>query len=190
MALELGQSRMFGGTSTRYRHQSGVLGCPMTFTVYLPPAAEAGKVPVVYFLSGLTCNDENFTTKAGAQRKAAELGVALVAPDTSPRGLDVPGEADSWDFGVGAGGCGCRAGRRLPGPAPPLALAAAVPTRANVPQRRQQRPPAASPAAPPRQAPQPPPLHPPPMPHASRRLLPQRHGGQVAGLAHVRLRGL
>lgn len=75
----------------------------MVFAVYEPPTASAGKVPVLYYLSGLTCTDENFMTKAGAQRKSAELGVALVAPDTSPRGLGVPGESDSWDFGVGAG---------------------------------------------------------------------------------------
>eukprot|EP00967_Tisochrysis_lutea_P071987 scaffold95821_cov19-Tisochrysis_lutea.AAC.1 len=73
------------------------------FTVYFPPAAEKQKVPVIYYLSGLTCTDENFISKAGAQRRASELGVALVAPDTSPRGLNVPGESDSWDFGVGAG---------------------------------------------------------------------------------------
>lgn len=100
---QIGQNKMFGGYSRRFKHQSDVLGCSMTFTIYLPPAAESSKVPIIYFLSGLTCTDENFTTKAGAQRKAAELGVALVAPDTSPRGLGVEGEADSWDFGVGAG---------------------------------------------------------------------------------------
>ena len=76
----------------------------MTFSIYYPPQAEAGKkVPVVYYLSGLTCTDENFVQKAGAQRGAAALGLALIAPDTSPRGLNVPGEAESWDFGVGAG---------------------------------------------------------------------------------------
>ena len=75
----------------------------MNFTIYVPPASEQGPVPVLFYLSGLTCTDENFIQKAGAQRKAAELGIALVAPDTSPRGLNVPGEADSWDFGVGAG---------------------------------------------------------------------------------------
>jgi S-formylglutathione hydrolase len=101
---QLSQNKMFGGHSRRFKHQSEVLGCAMTFTVYFPPAAEANRpAPIIYYLSGLTCNDENFITKAGAQRKAAELGVALVAPDTSPRGLNVPGEAESWDFGVGAG---------------------------------------------------------------------------------------
>ena len=76
----------------------------MQFSVYLPPAAEAGKVPVLYWLSGLTCTDQNFVTKAGAQRIAAELGLAIVCPDTSPRGADVPNDPDGgWDFGLGAG---------------------------------------------------------------------------------------
>ncbi len=75
----------------------------MTFGVYLPPQAAAGPVPVLYWLSGLTCTHENFTTKAGAQRVAAELGIALVMPDTSPRGVNLPGEDDSYDFGSGAG---------------------------------------------------------------------------------------
>ncbi len=75
----------------------------MHASVYLPPQAEAGPVPAMYWLSGLTCTDENFMTKAGAQRYAADHGIALVAPDTSPRGLAIPGEDDSWDFGSGAG---------------------------------------------------------------------------------------
>lgn len=75
----------------------------MTFSVFYPPSAEKGPVPVLYYLSGLTCTDENFMTKAGAQRPAAREGIALVAPDTSPRGLGIPGEDDSWDFGTGAG---------------------------------------------------------------------------------------
>lgn len=75
----------------------------MTFSVYLPPAAEREAVPVLLWLSGLTCTDQNFVTKAGAQRYAAEHGIAIVAPDTSPRGADVPGDPDnSWDFGLGA----------------------------------------------------------------------------------------
>lgn len=99
----------------RYKHTSDVLGCPMTFTVFHPPAPPAGAAaaPLIYYLSGLTCNDENFVQKAGAQRKAAELGLALVAPDTSPRGLDIEGEEDSWVGGwVGAGAAAwlCRAG--------------------------------------------------------------------------------
>jgi S-formylglutathione hydrolase len=75
----------------------------MRFGVFLPPQAEAGAVPVLYWLSGLTCTEENFIVKAGAQRVAAELGLALVVPDTSPRGLKIPGESESYDFGLGAG---------------------------------------------------------------------------------------
>jgi S-formylglutathione hydrolase len=94
----------FGGQQLRYRHASNTLDCDMTFSVFLPPQAEAGEVPVVYWLSGLTCTDENFVTKAGAQRYAAELGVAVVAPDTSPRGDGVPDDPDgAYDFGLGAG---------------------------------------------------------------------------------------
>lgn len=100
---QIGQNKQFGGYNRRFKHASTSLGCDMTFTVYFPPASETKKVPVIYYLSGLTCTDENFIQKAGAQRKASELGVALVAPDTSPRGLGVPGESDAWDFGVGAG---------------------------------------------------------------------------------------
>lgn len=93
----------FGGRQERWRHSSQLLGCDMVFSVFLPPQAERGSVPVLYWLSGLTCTDENFSTKAGAQRVAAELGIALVMPDTSPRGLGIEGEAASWDLGVGAG---------------------------------------------------------------------------------------
>jgi len=75
----------------------------MRFGVYLPPAAQEGPVPVLFWLSGLTCTEDNFIVKAGAQRVAAELGVAIVAPDTSPRGLNYPGDSESYDFGVGAG---------------------------------------------------------------------------------------
>ncbi|MFE8645964.1 S-formylglutathione hydrolase [Sphingomonas sp. NCPPB 2930] len=95
--------RCFGGTQSFYEHASGTIGLPMRFSVFLPPAAQHGPVPAVVYLAGLTCNEETFPTKAGAQRRAAELGLALIAPDTSPRGAQVPGEADSWDFGVGAG---------------------------------------------------------------------------------------
>ncbi|PSC71177.1 S-formylglutathione hydrolase [Micractinium conductrix] len=105
-AAELMKSeKMFNGWVKRFKHSSAELGCDMLFTVFFPPAAaaEGVKVPVVYYLSGLTCTDENFTLKAGAQRTAAELGLALVAPDTSPRGLNIEGEEDSWDFGTGAG---------------------------------------------------------------------------------------
>lgn len=75
----------------------------MTFTVYYPPAAQKGKVPILYFLAGLTCTDDNMIQKSGAQRKASALGLALIAPDTSPRGVNTPGSKDSWDFGEGAG---------------------------------------------------------------------------------------
>ena len=106
MSLEnLSCQKSFGGWHKRYKHHSDVLGCDMTFAVYLPPQAEqGGKLPVVYWLSGLTCTDENFMQKAGAQRMAAELGLIIVAPDTSPRGPGVPGDPDNaWDFGIGAG---------------------------------------------------------------------------------------
>lgn len=93
----------FGGTVEIYNHSSEACQCPMRFSIYLPPQVREGPVPVVYFLSGLTCTEENFTVKAGAQRYAAEYGLALVAPDTSPRGDDVPDDESAWDFGKGAG---------------------------------------------------------------------------------------
>ena len=93
----------FGGFLNRYTHQSEVCHCEMTFSVYLPPQAEAGKVPALYWLSGLTCTDDNVRVKAGAQRYAAEHGIALIFPDTSPRGDDVPDEEDRYDLGKGAG---------------------------------------------------------------------------------------
>ena len=92
----------FGGFLNRYQHESAACNCTMTFSVYLPPAAEHAPVPAVYWLSGLTCTDDNFRVKAGAQRYAAELGLALVIPDTSPRGAQVP-DADRYDLGQGAG---------------------------------------------------------------------------------------
>ncbi len=91
-----------GGWQDVYEHASSALGCTMRFAVYLPPQAETAKLPVLYWLSGLTCNEQNFITKAGAQRYAAEHGVILVAPDTSPRGDDVA-DADGYDLGKGAG---------------------------------------------------------------------------------------
>jgi len=101
---QIAANRSFGGWHKRFRHHSTVLGCDMVFAVYLPPQAEDGPVPVLYWLSGLTCSDENFMQKAGAQRVAAELGIAIVTPDTSPRGADVPGAPDgAWDVGHGAG---------------------------------------------------------------------------------------
>ncbi len=94
----------FGGEQRRYQHHSSVLGCDMHFSLYLPPQAKSGKVPLLYWLSGLTCTDENFVTKAGAQGYAAEHGIAIVAPDTSPRGDDVPDDPEgAWDFGLAAG---------------------------------------------------------------------------------------
>jgi len=99
----LSEHRCFGGTQTFHEHASGEIGLPMRFSVFLPPQAAEGPVPALIYLAGLTCNEETFMVKAGAQRLAAELGIALVAPDTSPRGANVPGESESWDFGVGAG---------------------------------------------------------------------------------------
>ena len=100
---QISANKCFDGRQLRYSHASRVLGCDMTFSIFLPPQAEQGKVPVVYWLSGLTCTDENFVAKAGAQRYAAELGLAVVAPDTSPRGEGVPDDPDgAWDFGLGA----------------------------------------------------------------------------------------
>lgn len=99
----ISQNKSFGGTQSVYGHASVETGCSMRFGVYLPPAAELGPVPVLFWLSGLTCTEENFIAKAGAQRIAAELDVAIVTPDTSPRGLNYPGDTDSYDFGVGAG---------------------------------------------------------------------------------------
>lgn len=100
---EISSNKLFEGYHRRFRHRSEVCGCAMTFAIYLPPQAETRKLPVLYWLSGLTCNDENFSTKSGAQRYAAEQGIVLVMPDTSPRGLELPGENDSYDFGSGAG---------------------------------------------------------------------------------------
>jgi S-formylglutathione hydrolase len=104
MALErVSQHRCFGGSQEIYAHDARQTACRMRFGVYLPPQARDARVPVLYWLSGLTCTEENFIAKAGAQRVAAELGIALVVPDTSPRGVPLPGDSDSWDFGVGAG---------------------------------------------------------------------------------------
>jgi S-formylglutathione hydrolase len=100
---EQSRQRLFGGSQLRYQHHSDVLDCDMQFSVYLPPGASQERpVPVVYFLSGLTCNDQNFSTKSGAQRIAAELGLALVIPDTSPRGEGVADD-QAYDLGQGAG---------------------------------------------------------------------------------------
>ena len=105
---QLSAHACFGGEQRFYRHASHAVGLPMRFAVYLPPRALAAesadrKVPALLYLAGLTCTEETFPIKAGAQRLAAELGLALITPDTSPRGAGVAGEADAWDFGVGAG---------------------------------------------------------------------------------------
>lgn len=102
---QLSSQKVFGGQHVRYEHQSAVLNCSMQFAVYLPPQVELGKpLPVLYWLSGLTCTDENFMQKAGALKVAAELGLIIVAPDTSPRGAGVPDDPEgAWDFGLGAG---------------------------------------------------------------------------------------
>jgi S-formylglutathione hydrolase len=100
----IGEYRCFDGRQGIYRHQSTSTRTPMRFAVYLPPQASQSRVPLLWFLSGLTCTEENFTVKAGAQRIAAALGIALVAPDTSPRAADVPTDPEkSYDFGLGAG---------------------------------------------------------------------------------------
>ena len=93
----------FGGTQSFYRHQSSAIGLPMRFSVYQPPQAKHHAVPVLFYLAGLTCNEETFMTKAGAQRFAAQHGIMLVAPDTSPRNTGIAGATTDWDFGEGAG---------------------------------------------------------------------------------------
>jgi S-formylglutathione hydrolase len=93
----------FGGAVSFHRHVSAETACAMRFAVYLPPQSERRKVPALWYLAGLTCTEETFMIKAGAQRVAAELGLALVAPDTSPRGVPLPGDSDNWDFGNAAG---------------------------------------------------------------------------------------
>lgn len=98
-----GAHRCFGGTVGFYEHSSTEIGGRMRFAVFLPPQAEQGRVPVLMYLAGLTCTEETFMTKAGALQEAARLGIALVAPDTSPRDKRHPGDDTSWDFGLGAG---------------------------------------------------------------------------------------
>jgi len=99
----ISEQRCFDGVQGVHAHRSAETGTEMRFAVYRPPQAEAGPVPVLYYLAGLTCTEETFAIKAGAQRLAAEYGLMLVAPDTSPRGLGLAGEDDDWDFGSGAG---------------------------------------------------------------------------------------
>lgn len=102
----LSEHRCFEGMQRFYKHDSSAIGLPMRFSVYIPPAAAADpnvKVPVLFYLAGLTCTEETFMIKGGAQQWAARHGIMLVTPDTSPRGANVPGEDDGWDFGTGAG---------------------------------------------------------------------------------------
>ena len=100
---EISRHRCHGGWQLFLSHASAECGVEMRVSVFLPPQAERGRVPVLTYHAGLTCSEETFMIKGGAQRLAAELGLMLVAPDTSPRGTDIPGQADSWDFGIGAG---------------------------------------------------------------------------------------
>jgi S-formylglutathione hydrolase len=104
MTVELvSEARCFEGRQITYRHRSSACACDMQFAAFLPPAADQGPVPALYWLSGLTCTEENFSVKSGAQRYAAELGLALIIPDTSPRGVDLPGEDEFINVGTGAG---------------------------------------------------------------------------------------
>ncbi|EED36848.1 S-formylglutathione hydrolase [Luminiphilus syltensis NOR5-1B] len=104
MAEIIAENRCFGGRQVRFRHRAESVNCEMVFSVFLPSSSRHQKVPVMYWLSGLTCTDENFVTKAGAQAAAEALGIAIVAPDTSPRGDDVPDDPEgAYDFGLGAG---------------------------------------------------------------------------------------
>lgn len=101
----ISSNKCFGGYQKVYSHHSKELDCEMKFAIYLPPGSDepSVKLPVLYWLSGLTCNELNFVQKAGAQKYAAEHNIIIVCPDTSPRGLDLPGQDDSYDFGTGAG---------------------------------------------------------------------------------------
>ncbi len=99
----ISKAKAFGGTQGVYRHKSEACQCDMTFALFLPPQAEQGPVPVLWYLSGLTCTHQNVMDKGEYRRLAAELGIAVLCPDTSPRGDDVPDEPDNWQFGKGAG---------------------------------------------------------------------------------------
>ena len=104
LSEQIGANPSFGGQQLRYKHQSATLNCEMTFSIYLPPQANDNPVPVLYWLSGLTCTDENFVQKAGAQQYAAEHGIAIVCPDTSPRGEGIADDPEgAYDMGLGAG---------------------------------------------------------------------------------------
>jgi S-formylglutathione hydrolase len=99
----LSEHACYGGVQGFYRHDSSAIGLPMRFAVFKPAQASAGPVPTLFYLAGLTCTEETFAIKAGAQRMAAKLGLMLVMPDTSPRGAGIAGETQDWDFGAGAG---------------------------------------------------------------------------------------
>ncbi len=99
----LSEHACFGGVQRFYRHASQAVGTSMHFGVFLPPQAQDARLPALFYLAGLTCSEETFAIKAGAQRRASELGLVLVTPDTSPRDAGVPGENEDWDLGVGAG---------------------------------------------------------------------------------------
>ena len=101
--LTLSEHACFGGVQGFYQHDSSTIGLPMKFGVFVPPQAQQGPVPVLFYLAGLTCTEETFALKAGAQRHAAELGLMLVSPDTSPRGTGIDAADAAWDFGTGAG---------------------------------------------------------------------------------------
>jgi S-formylglutathione hydrolase len=103
MLETISEHRSFDGVQGFYRHQSEVIGLPMRFAVFQPPQARQQRVPVLFYLAGLTCTEETFAIKAGAQRVAAREGLMLVSCDTSPRQTGIPGEADDWEFGTGAG---------------------------------------------------------------------------------------
>ena len=103
MPTLLSEHACFGGVQRFYQYDSNAIGLPMRFSIYLPPGHQGQRLPVLFYLAGLTCTEETFAIKGGAQRVAAEEGLVLVMPDTSPRGAGVPGERDSWDFGEGAG---------------------------------------------------------------------------------------
>lgn len=100
---EISASKSFGGTQYLFSHSSEACQCDMTFAVFMPPQAQTAKVPVLWYLSGLTCTHQNVMDKGEYRKVAAELGVAIVCPDTSPRGDDIPDEPDNWQFGKGAG---------------------------------------------------------------------------------------
>jgi S-formylglutathione hydrolase len=99
----LSEHACFDGVQRFYRHQSAAIGLPMRFSVFIPPSTGGARLPALFYLAGLTCNEETFMTKAGAQRVAAREGLMLIAPDTSPRGAGIANEDAAWDFGVGAG---------------------------------------------------------------------------------------